>query len=137
MKKSTLRFAVLSLALSILGAEAMAAEGAYRRTCRINGGQTWDVQIPGDQITLCRFGGVGFTVDTYYSAKVERTTSEAVSAFLSGPASCDQAGGSEIDAADLDGGSVRICRFADASIVESAALEQGPNGAGALARALR
>lgn len=137
MTASTLRLSGLILALSAFGTHAIAAEGAYRRTCRINGGQAWDIQISGDQLSLCRFGGLGFSVDTYYSAKVDRLVPDAVAAFRSGPTSCERAGGSETSASDLENNAVSICRFEDSSIVESAALEQGPVGAPALARALR
>jgi putative hemolysin len=145
VSKSGLAF---SLALIFGCAAALAAhESPARRTCRTQGGISWDVKTDDDQITLCRFGGLGVDADTFYQKVAGFGSKQAVVAFLSQnetdsldpESACESAGGAFSSVTDLEGAAVLLCTFPDQSKIEAVALSAGPNsGAGAaLADALR
>jgi putative hemolysin len=126
---------------------SFAAEGAWRRTCRVAGGTSWDIQLEDDQISLCRFGGLGVDEESFYNQVEGSMTQQAVQAFLSqteaGPSdpseACESSGGTYLPARDLEGAAVALCQFSDGSRIEARALSYGSgSGAGAaLASALR
>jgi putative hemolysin len=120
--------------LILVSASASAAtEGAWRRTCQIQGGLPWDIQLEDDQISLCRFGGLGVDVESFYNRMEHSGTPQAVEAFLSqnqpGSAdsreACESSGGTYLPARDLDGNAVALCQFADDSRIEARALSVG------------
>jgi putative hemolysin len=122
-------------------------EGPGRRVCRIQGGTPWDVRLDDDQITLCRFEGLGVDVETFYNQVEGSQSPEAVRAFLAqsnhGPSSskvaCEACGGSYFSATDLESVPAALCQFPDGSRIEARALSvgSGPGEGFALARALQ
>ncbi len=140
------KLALSALLIFTCAAALAVTEGPWRRTCRIRGGSPWDVRLEDDQITLCRFGGLGVDAETFYNQVEDQSSPQAVSAFLSlnEPGStnpktaCETSGGNYIPATDLESVPTALCQFADDSRIEARALSVGPGpGAGAaLARAL-
>jgi hypothetical protein len=138
----------LSATLIFACAAALAVtEGPWRRTCRAQGGTPWDVRLEDDQITLCRFNGLGVDAETFYNQMEDDTAPQAVRAFLaqtepgaSSPrAACENSGGNYIGVIDLEEVPTALCQFSDNSRIEARALTvgSGPGAGAALARALR
>jgi hypothetical protein len=138
----------LSGTLIFMCAAALAVtESPWRRTCRVQGGTPWDVRLEDDQITLCRFNGIGVDTETFYHQLESENAPQAVSAFLdqmepgsSNPrVACENSGGNYVSVVDLEEVPTALCQFSDNSRIEARAFSvgSGPGAGAALARALR
>lgn len=144
---SKLKLALSGTLIFACAAALAVTESPWRRTCRVQGGTPWDVRLEDDQITLCRFNGLGVDTESFYHQMESDTAPQAVTAFLnqSEPGSsnsrdaCENSGGNYLSVVDLEEVPTALCQFSDNSRIEARALSvgSGPGAGAALARALR
>jgi hypothetical protein len=141
------KLALASLLIFVCAAALAVTESPFRRTCRTQGGISWEVRLEDDQISLCRFRGLGVDSETLYNQLTTDNSPLAVNAFLSqtepGASSpreaCENSGGNYIPVVDLEDVPTALCQFSDNSRIEARALSvgSGPGAGAALAHALR
>jgi len=112
------------------------AEAPYARTCRIEGGLGWTVDMKQPTETmLCVFNSAAIGAAEFAVYKWDKGISQSLNAFtaqnsLLNPSTiCQDQGAAERISEDSEGTPWRLCVFADGSLIEANTLAYGTTSA--------
>jgi hypothetical protein len=125
---------ILLVALFLASQTIFANSNPQMRTCRINLGQFWTVNIENpktDNIGFCRFGNEMVDSITFMNYAFTNTPSNSLEAFLATEDfnfySCAGAGAQKISSQDSYGHKADLCVFMDYSFIKESTLLKGWN----------
>lgn len=97
--------------------------------CNLTSGTFHAIEIDGDQVGYCRYGSAMIDALSILETTTGQRQSQASSQALGSGASCEDVGGQVLNGTDLEGHSFSICRFDDASSLQTSTLAGGSGAA--------